>query len=118
RTATYTIHDDANDLPPAASVGDASVTEADGAAPVHVTLAFGNGNDATSTEQTVSVGYATANGTATAGSDYSAAANGATLAFAPGETDKTISVPIADDAIFERAETFSVRLTSISPDGA
>jgi hypothetical protein len=118
RTATYTIHDDANDLPPTASVGDASVTEADGTATVHVTLAFGNGNDATSTEQTVSVGYATANGTATAGSDYSAAANGATLAFAPGDTDKTISVPIADDAIFERAETFSVRLTSIVPDGA
>ena len=58
---------------------------------VHVTLAFGNGQRRDRTEQTVSVGYATANGTATAGSDYSAAANGATLTFAPGDTDKTIT---------------------------
>src|SRR5262249_54686540 len=41
--------------------------------------------------QTVSVRYATADGTAIAGSDYTATAW--TVTFAPGETSKTISIP-------------------------
>ncbi len=39
---------------------------------------------------TVTLNYATANGTATAGSDY--VAGSGTLTFAPGETSKTIHV--------------------------
>jgi hypothetical protein len=59
----------------------------------------------------VSVTYATANGTAVAGADYTAA--GATvLTFAPGETAKQIVIPITADTIDEDNETFSVNLTT------
>jgi hypothetical protein len=58
----------------------------------------------------VSVGYATSNGTALAGSDYTAASG--TLNFAPGTVTQTIVVPIADDAIFEAAENFTVTLSA------
>jgi len=54
----------------------------------------------------VSVKYATSNGTATAGNDYTAT-NG-TVTFAIGETSKTISVPIINDADPEPTETLTV----------
>ena len=60
----------------------------------------------------VSVSYATADGTATAGSDYTRASG--KLRFAPGETEKTISVPVLDDAHDEGEETFTLRLTASS----
>ena len=60
----------------------------------------------------VSVTYATADGTATAGSDYTRASG--KLRFAPGETEKTISVPVLDDAHDEGAETMQLRLTAAS----
>ena len=41
------------------------------------------------------VAYATSDGTATAGADYTAASG--TLTFAPGQTVKTVVVAIADD---------------------
>ncbi len=61
---------------------------------------------------TVAVDYATADGTATAGEDYTR--SGGTLSFAPGETEKTVSVPVLDDAIDEGEETFTLRLTNAS----
>ena len=54
--------------------------------------------------------YATANGSATAGSDYTAAAG--TITFAPGETSKTFTVAISNDAVFEGAENFQVNLST------
>src|SRR5205085_1518794 len=45
--------------------------------------------------RTVTVDYATADGTAAAGSDYTAAAG--TLAFAPGETSQTVTVLVNGD---------------------
>jgi aryl-phospho-beta-D-glucosidase BglC (GH1 family) len=60
--------------------------------------------------RTVTVSYATADGTATAGADYLAAAG--TLTFAPGETQKTISVTVLADNVVEPAETFFVRLSN------
>ena len=60
----------------------------------------------------VSVTFATADGTATAGSDYTRASG--KLRFAPGETEKTISVPVLDDAHDEGTETFTLRLTASS----
>ena len=62
----------------------------------------------------VSVDYATADGTAMAGADYTAASG--TLTFAPGETAKTVSVAILDDAIDEGKEKFVLRLSN--PKGA
>ena len=73
-------------------------------------------------QETVTVDYATADGArvwastppATAGADYKATSG--TLAFAPGETWKTVSVPILDDAIDEGTEYFLLRFSN--PQGA
>ena len=58
---------------------------------------------------TISVNYATANITATAGSDYTAASG--TLVFADGETSKSFVIPIADDGITEPDETLRITLS-------
>ena len=59
----------------------------------------------------VSASYATANGTATAGSDYTAVSG--TLNWADGDSSpKTISIPILGDTIYEPNETFTVTLSS------
>ena len=60
----------------------------------------------------VTVAYATADGSATAGADYTAT-NG-TLTFTPGETGKTVSVPVLDDAHDEGEETLTLRLSNAS----
>jgi hypothetical protein len=59
------------------------------------------------------VNYATSNGTATAGSDYTAASG--TLTFAAGETQKTVLVATSSDAATDPGET--VVLTLSSPSG-
>ncbi len=64
--------------------------------------------------QAVSVEYATADGTAMAGADYTATSG--TLTFAPGETAKTVPVPILDDAIDEGKEKLVLRMSN--PRGA
>lgn len=61
-----------------------------------------------STAGTVSVNYATANGTAL-GTDYFAVSG--TLTFAPGETSKTISVIAKTNAAIEPDEVFYVNLS-------
>ena len=60
------------------------------------------------TTQTVTVQYATADGSAIAGSDYLPASG--TLTFAPGQTNQIISVSILGDAEVEGDETFLVQL--------
>ncbi|NJP11113.1 MAG: hypothetical protein HC866_17920 [Leptolyngbyaceae cyanobacterium RU_5_1] len=67
-------------------------------------------NLSSASTQSVTVDYATANDTATAGEDYTAT-NG-TLTFNPGETSQTISVPILGDTIVENNETFVVNLSN------
>ncbi|QSV52976.1 MAG: hypothetical protein HEP80_02675 [Dolichospermum sp. UKL201] len=64
----------------------------------------------TSSTQTITVNYATADGTATAGLDYTST-NG-TLTFAPGITTRTINIPILNDNLNEADETFTLTLTS------
>jgi large repetitive protein len=62
----------------------------------------------------VTVQYASADGTATAGSDYTASSG--TLTFAPGVLTQTIAVPVAGDNIVEANETFTITLSA--PNGA
>jgi hypothetical protein len=59
--------------------------------------------------KTVTVNYATAAGTAQGGSDFQSVAG--KLTFAPGETRKTIAVPVYGDRLGEQNETFSVNLS-------
>ncbi|MGE3841137.1 MAG: Calx-beta domain-containing protein [Vicinamibacterales bacterium] len=62
-------------------------------------------------EQTITVNYATANGTAlTAATDYTATSG--VLTFDPGQTSKTINVAITDDSWAEPTETFTFTLSS------
>ena len=61
---------------------------------------------------TVTVDYATSDGSAEAGDGYTAASG--TLSFAAGETSKAISVAIDDDIDNESDETFTVRLSNAS----
>ena len=60
----------------------------------------------------VSVHFATANGTATAGSDYTAVSQ--TVSFAAGQTSKTVSIPITNDSLAEGDETVILSLSSPS----
>ncbi len=60
--------------------------------------------------QTVTVVYNTANGTATAGSDYQSASG--TLTFLPGVTSQTVSVSVIGDTTVEPNETFFLNLSS------
>ena len=88
----------------ALSVADASVSEGPGA-----TLAFAVTLDRTR-DREVRVKYATSDGTATQGEDYTGVSG--TLRFAPGETSKTVSVPVLDDAHDEGSETLTLRLST------
>ena len=64
--------------------------------------------DARSQQPTVTVEYRTVDGTATAGSDYTATSG--TLTFAPGEKRKQVLVPVKDDPIDDDGETFELVL--------
>ena len=61
---------------------------------------------------TVTVDYATANGTAMAGADYTATSG--TLSFAAGEASKTVAVAVLDDDHDEGEETLTLRLSHAS----
>ncbi len=63
-----------------------------------------------------SIDYATSDGSATAGSDYTVSSG--TLTFGPNVVSKTISVPIAHDATHEPAETLLVRLSNAQGPGS
>lgn len=56
----------------------------------------------------LSIDYATVEGTATAGQDYLSTSG--TLTFGGGETTKSFQIPIADDAVTEPDETFTIEL--------
>ena len=88
------------------SVADARVEEGAGAV-----LAFAVTLSRAAAEQ-VTVDYQTANGTAAAGTDYTAA-NG-TLTFEAGESSKTVEVAVLDDAHDEGEETLTLRLSNAS----
>ena len=88
------------------SVGDVEVVEGNSgitAANLPVTLSQPS-------TDTVTVSYATVDGSATAGSDHVAAAG--TVTFLPGETSKTIALSVNGDTTVESNESFGVVLTS------
>ena len=63
-------------------------------------------------DQAVTVTYATANGSATAGSDYQSKSG--TLTFAPGVTSMTFTIIVIADKSKEASETFYVNLSGAS----
>lgn len=70
-----------------------------------------NLNATPTTNPTVTVNYATADGTATtANNDYQSTTG--TLTFNPGTTSQTITVPINGDTVLETDETFTVNLSN------
>ena len=91
---------------PALSIGDSSAAEGNTGA---TTMTFTVARSAPPI-QTVLVSYTTADATATAPADYTAVSG--RLAFAPGETRKTIQVAIVGDTMFEPDETFTVSLSN------
>ena len=105
-TATFdgTIRND--DAAPAVSVTGGSVAEGDtGTTPLPFTLSLSNAS-----AFPVTVDYATAAGTAAAGTDYASGAG--TVTFAPGETSKTIVVDVTGETDLEADETLTLTLTS------
>jgi hypothetical protein len=99
-----TIIDDDTSVP-ALSINDVSVTEGNsGTSNATFTVSL----SAAST-QAVTVNYATAAGTATSGTDFTAVSG--TLTFPAGTTTQPIQVPIVGDTTPEANETFTVNLT-------
>jgi ELWxxDGT repeat protein len=89
---------------PSLSINDTRTTEGDtGATPARFMVSL-----QPAAKQTVTVDYSTSDGTAVAGQDYDATTG--TLTFAPGETSKTINVPVRGDVFPENNETFFVTL--------
>ncbi len=103
--AIGTIYDnDQTSGTPVIRVQDQVVDEAAGQVQFVVTL------DKPSTGN-VSVNYATVNGTALAGSDYTAPAT-QTLTFTPGEMVKVVTVDLINDSLAEGREYFDLKLSS------
>ena len=85
------------------SIASISVNENAGSAAVVVTK---SGTSAV----TNTVNYASANGSAAAGTDYTAVSG--TLTFAPTDTTQTITVPIANDGAYKGNRSFSIGLSA------
>ena len=94
------------DTAPSLGVTDASVMEG-GAGTSNATFTV---NLSAPSATTVTVGYATAAGTATEGTDLLAATG--TLTFVPGETSKAVSVAVKGDTEVEPSETFYLVLSA------
>ena len=103
KTAVLTIVDD--ESLPSITVGDASAGESSATITFKVTLSE-------SSEQTVTVNWATANGTAGSGSDYILASG--TVTFAPHDTSEDVVVTLISDTTPELTETFVINLEASS----
>jgi RHS repeat-associated protein len=82
-----------------------SVLESAASVTVTVTLSALPGSNQT-------INYATSDGTAKAGTDYTNTSG--TLTFTPSDLSKTFTVPILDDGITDANETFTITLSSPS----
>jgi hypothetical protein len=105
--ATVTINNP--NPPPTVSITDAVVTAPpDGPATASFTVSLSAASDLP-----VTIDYATANGTATGGSDYVAVPT-TTLTFAPGQTAGMITVPVNSAPAGASPRTFLVTLSNPS----
>ena len=87
------------------SVGDAQAVEDGQNVVCTVSISAASGEE-------VTVDYATSNGTATAGQDYTSTSG--TLTFpANSVTSRTVSVPVTDDTVAEAEETFTLTLSNV-----
>lgn len=103
--STITIADNDSAIQLAATI--ATVNESNGSVTLNVTRTAGAG----AIVDAASVDYLTANGTALAGSDYTAS-NGA-VSWSAGELGtKTITIPVTDDTLVEANETFGITLSN------
>jgi hypothetical protein len=100
--ATLTLLD--NEPPPVVSINNLTVNEGETTQNAQVIVRL-----STASGLPVTVQYTTADGTAT-GADYQGTSG--TLTFQPGETARTIPVPIRGDTLIEQAETVLVNLTA------
>jgi hypothetical protein len=102
-TSTLEIMD--NDGVPTVQFGAANfnINEGDGNAMIEVTLS-------NPSSEPVTVTYASSDGTAVAGLDYTAVND--TLTFSPGDVSETFAVPILQDDFFESDETVNLALSS------
>ena len=91
---------------PALSIADASVDEGDAGGTATLVFTVTLNNAAT---ETVTVDWATSDGTATAGTDYTAGTG--SLTFNSGDSSKTVSVTVAGDNVDEPNETLTVTLS-------
>ncbi len=91
--------------PPGLSINNVTVNDGTAGATAAFTVSL---SQAAATS--VTVGYATAAGTATAGTDYTATSG--ILTFSPGSLTQTIDVPINPDSTAKSNLTFQVNLSS------
>lgn len=98
------LNDDGPPVPPSLSINNQTVTEGDSGlntAIFTVTLS-------SASQQTVTVDYFTSDGSAKAPGDYEFVSG--TITFNPGQTSRTIAVPVAGDTVAEPTENFFVNL--------
>ena len=108
--AAYNVLGTGGGTPPPAIPGDVrfdvdaySIAEEGGS--ITITITRSGGSDGQ-----ITVDYATANGTATAGADYVAASG--TLTFAAGEVSKSFPITILNDSVYEGDETVNISLAN------
>jgi hypothetical protein len=111
-SGTVNITDNPPASAPTVRVADATITEADRKTTnVTITLTL-----SAPSSSTVTVTLTTANGSAVAGSDYTATTK--TVSFAPGQTTVTFTIAVVGDKAKEATESFFVNITSVSGGGA
>jgi hypothetical protein len=106
------VDNDTRPATPGLYVHDIVVDEKAGSAEFMVSLGRHYGQSSSS--NTITVDYVTGSGTATSGSDFTATSG--TLVFQPGQSVKTVSVPLIDDSTAEGWERFFLNLSH--PTGA
>lgn len=101
-TATGTI---LNDDVPTVSIGNVAITETNATQSVRFPVTLSNPS-----ARVITVGFATVDDSAKAGSDY--VASSGTVTFAPGETSQAIAIEVLGDTVAENAEAFGVVITA------